>query len=104
MRASAKQAAAGPPPVIFKVSKGPGMQSQGKFHRRAVMNRLHGLAREGFEPTPEEYSRAVTMEHLADLVAQRASETQADTGRAAESSRQADTGRGAEHRSRSRGH
>ena len=101
MRASAKQAAAGPPPVIFKVSKGPGMQSQGKFHRRAVMNRLHGLAREGFEPTPEEYSRAVTMEHLTDLVAQRASEAQAD---AAESSRQADTGRGAEHRSRSRGH
>ena len=80
------------------------MQSQGKFHRRAVMNRLHLLAREGFEPTPEKYSRAVTMEHLADLVAQRASEAQADTGRAAESSRQADTGRGAEHRSRSRGH
>ena len=48
------------------------------------MNRLHGLAREGFEPTPEEYSRAVTMEHLADLVAQRASETQADTGRSTE--------------------
>ena len=68
------------------------------------MNRLLGLASEEFEPTQEEYSRAVTMEHLANFVAQRASETQADTGRQAETSRQADTGRGAEHRSRSRGH
>ena len=80
------------------------MQSQGKFHRRAVMNRLQGLAREGFEPTFEEYARAVTTEHLADLVAQRASETQAETGPEADTSPQADTGRGAERRSRSRGH
>ena len=46
-----------------------------------MMNHLHRLAREDFEATPEEYSRAMTMERLADLVAQRASETQADTGR-----------------------
>ena len=38
------------------------------------MNRLHSLVVAGFEPTNEEYSQAVTMEHLADLVAQRAAE------------------------------
>ena len=45
------------------------------------------------------------MEHLADLAAQRASDTssQANTGRQADTSRQADTGRGAEHRSRPEG-
>ena len=70
------------------------------------MNRLHSLALAGFEPTNEEYSQAVTMEHLADLVVQRAAEAsdQADTGQteAAPGPGQADTSR-ARARSRSRG-
>ena len=70
------------------------------------MSRLHSLSLAGFEPTNEEYSQAVTMEHLADLVAQRAAEAsdQADTGQpeAAQGPGQADTSR-ARARSRSRG-
>ena len=103
---AAKQHAAGPPPVSLKVSRGPAMQSQGGLHRRTVMSRLHSLSLAGFEPTNEEYSQAVTMEHLADLVAQRAAEAsdQADTGQpeAAQGPGQADTSR-ARARSRSRG-
>ena len=34
------------------------------------MSRLHSLSLAGFEPTNEEYSQAVTMEHLAGLVAE----------------------------------
>ena len=106
VRAAGKQHAAGPPPVSLKVSRGPAMQSQGGLHRRTVMSRLHSLALAGFEPTNEEYSQAVTMEHLADLVAQRAAEAsdQADTGQpeAAPGPGQADTSR-ARARSRSRG-
>ena len=68
------------------------------------MNRLHSLALAGFEPTNDEYSQAVTMEHLADLVAQRAAEAsdQAETGQpeAATGHGQADNSRT---RSRSRG-
>ena len=47
------------------------MQSQGGLDRRTVISRLHSLSLAGFESTNEEYSQAVTMEHLADLVAQR---------------------------------
>ena len=107
VRAAAKQHEAGPPPVNFNVSRGPAMQSKGGFHRRTVMNRLHALALAGFEPTDAEYSQAVTMEHLADMVAQRATEAsdRAATGQPYKAGgaehAQADTGR---KRSRSRGH
>ena len=63
----------GPPPSVFL-----------RFARRSP--------NASFEPTPEEYGQAVTMEHLADIVGERACESsvEADTGRQTESGK-ADT-------------
>ena len=48
------------------------MLSQGGFHRRLVMSRLRSLADRGFVPTDDELASAVSMEHLANLIADRA--------------------------------
>ena len=48
------------------------MMSQEGFHRRLVMSRLRSLADRGFVPTDDELASAVSMEHLANLVADRA--------------------------------
>ena len=51
----------------------PPMMSQGGLHRRLVMSRLRSLADRGFVPTDDELiAGAVSMEHLANLVADRA--------------------------------
>ena len=47
----------------------PGMMSQGRVHRRLVTVRLQALADQGHEPTTEELASAVSLEHLADMVA-----------------------------------
>ena len=48
-----------------------GMMSQGRVHRRFVTARLQALSGQGHEPTTEELANAVSLEHLADMVAAR---------------------------------
>ena len=72
-----------PPQRRVRRSPGPSMMSRGGFHRRLVMSRIRSLAERGFVPTNEELATAVSMEHLANLIAERA---RAATGRGEETS------------------
>ena len=89
-----------PTPPESRESSPPPMMLQGPMHRRLVMSRSRALAERGFIPTNEELAQAVSMEHLADLVAARARATIGQGETDAESSEE--EGR-AQRRSRSRG-
>ena len=65
--------------------------SQGPMHRRLVMSRIRALAERDFIPTNEELAQAVSMEHLANLVAERA---RATTGQAESDAESSESGRG----------
>ena len=59
-------------PAHERAAKPPPMMSQGPMHRRLVLARIRVLADRGFVPTDEELTQTVSMEHLADIVFERA--------------------------------